>query len=195
MSFPRIVTQDKWLQERKALLLKEKELTRQRDALSEARRRLPMVKVEREYVFDGPQGAVSLGDLFDERRQLLVYHFMFYPDRDQGCKHCSCVMDNIAGGLVHLTARDTSFAAISRAPIAKIEAFKKRMQWTFPWVSSFRNEFNYDYHVTLDPKKGDGTLNYKPPLMADHELRLPDRARLWTRTLFLLYSSSTVARR
>jgi len=157
----RVVSPAEWLMARKELLAREKEFTRQRDALSLARRQLPMVKVEKEYVFDGPRGAVTLRDLFEGRRQLIVYHFMFYPNLDQGCKHCSCVMDNIAGGLIHLTARDTSFAAISRAPIAKIEAFKERMQWTFPWVSSFHNDFNYDYHVTLDPNRSDGTHNYR----------------------------------
>jgi predicted dithiol-disulfide oxidoreductase (DUF899 family) len=155
------VTRDEWLAARTEFLAREKEFTRQRYALNEARRRLPMVKVEKEYVFDGPRGAVTLADLFEGRRQLIVYHFMFYPDRTIGCKHCSCVMDNIAGSLVHLTARDTSFAAVSRAPLAKIEAFKRRMRWTFPWVSSFNNDFNYDYHVTLDPDRGYSLYNYR----------------------------------
>jgi len=161
MNSPRIVARDEWLAARTEFLAREKEFTRQRYALNEARHRLPMVKVEKEYMFDGPHGAVTLTDLFEGRRQLVVYHFMFYPDRNIGCKHCSCVMDNIAGSLVHLTARDTSFAAVSRAPLAKIEAFKKRMQWTFPWVSSFNNNFNYDYHVTLDPDRGYSFYNYR----------------------------------
>ena len=161
MNSPRIVTRDEWLAARTEFLAKEKQFTRQRYALNEARRRLPMVKVAKEYVFDGTHGAVTLSDLFEGRRQLIVYHFMFYPDRNVGCKHCSCVMDNIAGSLVHLTARDTSFATISRAPLAKIEAFKKQMQWTFPWVSSFNNDFNYDYHATLDPDRGYSFYNYK----------------------------------
>jgi predicted dithiol-disulfide oxidoreductase (DUF899 family) len=148
VNLPKIVTRDEWLAARKELLAREKEFDHERDRLTEARRKLPMVKVAKEYVFDGPQGAVTLRDLFEGRRQLIVYHLMFDPARNTACKHCSCVMDNIAGGLVHLTARDTSFAAISRAPIAKIEAFKRRTQWTFPWVSSFKNDFNYDYHVT-----------------------------------------------
>jgi predicted dithiol-disulfide oxidoreductase (DUF899 family) len=104
---------------------------------------------------------VPLVDLFEGRRQLIVYHVMFDPAGTTACKHCSCVMDNIAGSLIHLTARDTSFAAISRAPIAKIEPFKRRMQWAFPWVSSFKNDFNYDYHVTLDPDKGSTVYNYR----------------------------------
>jgi predicted dithiol-disulfide oxidoreductase (DUF899 family) len=158
---PEIVTRDQWLKARKALLAREKEFDQERDRLTEARRKLPMVRIGKEYVFDGPQGAVTLCDLFEGRRQPIVYHFMFYPDRNAGCKHCSCVMDNIAGSLVHLTGRDTSFAVISRAPIAKIEEFKIRMQWTFPWVSSFRNEFNYDYHVTLDPDRASTGHNYR----------------------------------
>ena len=158
---PKIVAEASWLAARKKLLAKEKAFNRLRDGLTETRRRLPMVKVEKEYVFDGPRGAVTLRDLFEGRRQLIVYHFMFDPDRDEGCKHCSFVMDNIAGSLIHLSARETSFAAVSRAPVAKLEAFRKRMQWTFPWVSSFRNDFNYDYHVTLDPDRSDRVHNYE----------------------------------
>jgi predicted dithiol-disulfide oxidoreductase (DUF899 family) len=154
MTSRKIVTRDEWLTARTEFLAKEKEFTRQRYAHAEALRELPMVKVEKAYVFDGPQGTVTLGDLFEGRRQLIVYHFMFDPARKTACKHCSCVMDNISGGLVHLTGRDTSFAAISRAPLAKIDAFKTRMQWTFPWVSSVNTDFNYDYQVTLDSDKG-----------------------------------------
>src|SRR6266404_3664509 len=147
MELPNIVTQEEWLAARKDLLAKEKAFDHERDRLTENRRKLPMVKVEKEYVFDGPAGPVDLRALFEGRRQLIVYHLMFEPSRRTACKHCSCVMDNIAGALVHLTARDTSFAAVSRAPITKIQAFKKRMGWDFPWVSSFHNDFNYDYHV------------------------------------------------
>jgi predicted dithiol-disulfide oxidoreductase (DUF899 family) len=161
VNLPKIVTQDEWLAARRELLVREKEFDHERDKLTNARRKLPMVEVEREYVFDGPQGAVTLRDLFEGRRQLIVYHLMFDPARNTVCKHCSCVMDNIAGGLVHLTARDTSFAAISPVPTAKIEAFKRRMQWTFPWVSSFMNDFNYDYNVTLDPDRSFTVYNYR----------------------------------
>jgi predicted dithiol-disulfide oxidoreductase (DUF899 family) len=161
LNIPKIVSRDEWLTARKQHLVREKEFDKERDRLTEARRNLPMVVVDKEYVFDGRQGAVTLGDLFEGRRQLIVYHLMFDSNRNTACKHCSCVMDNIAGSLVHLTARDTSFAAISRAPVAKIEAFKSRMQWTFPWLSSFENDFNYDYHVTLDPEKGSTIYNYK----------------------------------
>lgn len=160
-TYPKVVTRDEWLADRIELLAKEKAFDHQRDALSEARRNLPMVRVEKEYIFDGPQGPATLRNLFEGQRQLIVYHFMFDPDHNAGCKHCSCLMDNIAGGLIHLTARETSFAAVSRAPLAKLEGFKERMQWTFPWVSSSNNDFNYDYHVTLDPDKGSTVYNYR----------------------------------
>jgi predicted dithiol-disulfide oxidoreductase (DUF899 family) len=162
MDPPRVVTQKEWLAARKDLLAKEKEFTHQREALAAARRQMPAVKIEKDYVFDGPHSAVGLRDLFEGRRQLIVYHLMFEPTRTTACKHCSCVMDNIGEALIHLTARDTSFAAVSRAPIAKIEAFKKRMGWAFTWVSSFKNDFNYDYQVTLDPEKGCSIHNYRP---------------------------------
>jgi predicted dithiol-disulfide oxidoreductase (DUF899 family) len=161
MISPKVVTQSEWLAACKDFLAKEKEFTHQREALATARRKLPMVKIEKQYVFDGPAGEVSLGDLFEGRPQLIVYHFMFFPERKTACKHCSSVMDNLAGALIHLTGRDTSFAAVSRAPIEKIEAWSKRMQWTFPWVSSFKNEFNYDFQVTLDPDKEYSEHNFK----------------------------------
>jgi predicted dithiol-disulfide oxidoreductase (DUF899 family) len=134
---------------------------------------------------------VTLPDLFEGRRQLIVYHFMFYPDRNAGCKHCSCVMDNIAGSLVHLTGRDTSFAVISRAPIAKIEEFKIRMQWSFSWVSSFRNEFNYDYHVTLDPDSGSTVHNYRD---FDFRGELPGLSVFFRDNDLILHSYSTYFR-
>jgi predicted dithiol-disulfide oxidoreductase (DUF899 family) len=188
VSLPKIATQAEWLAARSEFLVREKEFTRQRAALSEARRNLPMVKVEKEYVFDGPRGAVNLLDLFERRRQLIVYHFMFDPDWDAGCKHCSCVMDNIAGSLVHLTARETSFAAVSRAPLAKIEAFKSRMRWTFPWVSSFGSDFNYDYHVTLDPDRGYSFYNYKT---ADIHGEMPGLSVFFRDNDVILHSYST----
>jgi predicted dithiol-disulfide oxidoreductase (DUF899 family) len=176
---------------RKELLVREKEFDHERDRLTEARRKLPMVKVEKEYVFDGPQGFVTLDDLFEGRRQLIVYHFMFDPSRNTGCKNCSFVMDNIASGLVHLTAKDTSFAAISRAPIAKIDAFKKRMQWTFCWVSSFKNDFNYDFHVTLDPDKGSTLYNYRK---LDYRGELPGLSVFFRDKDRILHSYSTFFR-
>ena len=160
IDYPRVVPHAEWLEARKALLAKEKEATRARDALSAERRTLPMVRIEKEYVFEGPKGRRTLGDLFEGRRQLLVYHFMFDPAWDEGCPSCSFVADNFAGALVHLAARDTSFAVISRAPLAKIEPFKKRMGWDFPWLSSFGTDFNYDFQVTLDEHHTE--YNYAP---------------------------------
>ncbi len=160
MDRPRIVPRAEWLVARKELLAKEKESTRQRDALSAERRKLPMVKIEKKYVFDSLNGRTKLRDLFGNHRQLVIYHFMFDPSWDAGCKSCSHLIDNFAGCVVHLAARDTSFAAISRAPLAKIESFKKRMGWTFPWLSSFGNDFNYDFHVTLDEVEGSVEYNY-----------------------------------
>lgn len=157
---PRVVSQSDWLAARKQLLAKEKDFTRRRDALSAELRALPMVKVEKNYIFEGPAGRRSLHDLFGNRSQLLVYHFMFDPGWEEGCKSCSHLADNFAGSVVHLGARDTAFAVISRAPLAKIEAFKTRMGWTFPWLSSFANDFNYDFHVTLDEAEGSVEYNF-----------------------------------
>ncbi len=157
---PRIVSRVEWLVARKELLVKEKEFTRQRDALSAERRKQPMVKIEKEYLFEGPYGRTTLRDLFGNHRQLIIYHFMFDPSWDEGCKSCSHFMDNSAGAIVHLTARDTAFAVVSRAPLAKIEAFKGRMGWTFPWLSSFGTDFNYDFHVTLDKAERSVEYNY-----------------------------------
>jgi predicted dithiol-disulfide oxidoreductase (DUF899 family) len=157
---PKVVSREEWLRARKELLVKEKGWNRQRDALSAERRKLPMVRIEKDYVFEGPQGRRSLGDLFEGRRQLLVYHFMFAPEWDEGCRACSFVADNLSGALVHLAARDTSFAAISRAPLAKIERFRKRMGWTFPWLSSSGGDFNQDFHATMDEAHPE--YNYQP---------------------------------
>jgi predicted dithiol-disulfide oxidoreductase (DUF899 family) len=154
------VTRDEWLTARKELLAKEKELTRARDALNAERRQLPMVEIDKNYVFEGPTGKSSLLDLFDKHRQLVVYHFMFDPAEDQGCSSCSLFADGV-GPLVHLRSRDTNFAAISRAPIEKIEAFKARMGWDFPWYSSFGNDFNYDFHVTEDEAVAPVEYNYQ----------------------------------
>lgn len=157
---PAVVSREEWLHARKELLAKEKEFTRRRDTLSAERRKLPMVKIEKEYFFDGPAGRTTLRQLFGTQRQLITYHFMFDPDWEEGCKSCSHLMDNSAGSIVHLAARSTAFVVVSRAPISKIEAFKKRMGWNFPWVSSFGSDFNYDFQVTLDPEKGDYEYNY-----------------------------------
>ena len=147
MKLPRVVSQDEWQAVRDELLAKEKQATRERDALAAERRRLPMVRIDKEYVFEGADGEVTLLDLFERRRQLILYNFMFGPNQDVGCDGCSMVVDQI-GHLAHLHARDTSFALVSRAPIDKIEPYRKRMGWTIPWVSSFRNDFNVDIGVS-----------------------------------------------
>ncbi len=168
MSVPRVVSPDEWSVARKELLAKEKELTRQRDALNAERRRLPMVKMDKEYTFEGPEGTVGLLDLFAGRRQLIVRHFMFDPSWEDGCQSCSAGAAEIAAGLLdHLHTRDTTFVAVSRAPLAKIEAYKERKGWTFPWYSSFGSDFNYDFHVTLDESVAPIEYNYRT--RAEHE--------------------------
>ena len=162
MSLPGVVSRDEWLAARKALLAKEKEMTRQRDALNAERRRLPMVAIEKPYVFTGPEGEASLLDLFEGRRQLIVGHFMFNPSWDDGCPSCSAGADEMSEGLrAHLHARDTTFAYVSRAPIEKIEDYKARKGWTFPWYSSYGSDFNYDFHVTMDESVTPAEYNYR----------------------------------
>jgi predicted dithiol-disulfide oxidoreductase (DUF899 family) len=158
-----IVSHQDWLKARRDLLAAEKEFTRQRDALTRRRMAMPWERVEKSYQFEGPNGVVSLADLFDGRSQLIVYHFMFAPDWDEGCKSCSFWADNFDGIAVHLNHRDVTFTAISRAPLAKIEAYRKRMGWSFPWVSSFGNDFNFDYHVSFTPEElaaGEADYNF-----------------------------------
>ncbi len=151
-NLPRVVSREEWFEARRALLVEEKALTRARDKLNTKRRELPMVKIEKDYEFEGPQGKVGLADLFEGRLQLLVQHFMFDPSWDDGCPSCSAGADEISEGMRrHLETRDTTFAAISRAPLAKIDDYKARKGWTFPWYSSFGSDFNYDFHVTIDP--------------------------------------------
>jgi predicted dithiol-disulfide oxidoreductase (DUF899 family) len=153
MNLPQVVSQGEWQDAHEKLLVKEKEATRARDALAAERRRQPMVQIDKEYVLDGPDGQASLLDLFEGRRQLILYHFMFAPDVEgwpsAGCPGCSFVVDNI-GHLAHLHARDTSFALVSRAPLAQIEQYKERMGWTVPWFSSSASDFNVDFGVTTD---------------------------------------------
>jgi predicted dithiol-disulfide oxidoreductase (DUF899 family) len=160
VEYPRVVSRTEWLSARREFLLKEKEFTRLRDRVSAERRRLPMVKIDKGYVFEGPDGNVPLLHLFKGRRQLIVYHFMFDPSWHEGCPSCSFLVDNI-GHLTHLYARDTSLVLVSRAPLAKIESFKRRMGWMVPWYSSFGNDFNYDFHVTLDEAVAPVEYNYR----------------------------------
>jgi predicted dithiol-disulfide oxidoreductase (DUF899 family) len=160
----KIVSRDEWIAARKAHLAREKELTRLRDRLSAERRALPWVKVEKEYVFDTPEGKKTLADLFGGRSQLVVRHFMFSPDWEEGCVGCSFGADHVDGANQHLTHHDVTFVAISRAPLAKLEAYKRRMGWRFPWVSSAGSDFNYDYHVSFTPAeiaKGKVYYNYE----------------------------------
>lgn len=160
VDFPPVVSREEWLVARKAFLQKEKEATRQRDLLNAERRRLPMVEVDKEYVFDGPAGRATLLDLFEGRRQLIIVHFMFDPGWDTGCSSCSFSVDNL-GHPAHLNSRGTTLAAVSRAPLARITPFKQRMEWTFPWYSSSGSDFNYDYHVTLDESVVPVQYNYR----------------------------------
>ncbi len=155
------VSRSEWLAARKDLLREERELTHLRDRLSQRRRELPRTRVEKDYVFTGPKGKVSLADLFDGRSQLIVYHFMFGPGWEEGCKGCSYVSDTVDGMLPHLNARDVSYVAVSRAPLAELLPFKKRMGWKFPWVSSEGTDFNSDFGVTFSEEEtSSGRLVY-----------------------------------
>jgi predicted dithiol-disulfide oxidoreductase (DUF899 family) len=166
-----VVAHDEWLEARKELLAKEKEFTRLRDQLTEQRHTLPWEAVEKEYVFDGPDGKETLAELFDGRSQLLVYHFMFGPDWEVGCPICSFWADNFEPAVQHLKHRDVTMIAISRAPFEKIAAYKKRMGWSFKWVSSFENDFNFDYAVSFNREEPEVVHNYRliaPPDNEEH---------------------------
>jgi predicted dithiol-disulfide oxidoreductase (DUF899 family) len=161
MSEHRTGTQEEWLSARLDLLEAEKELTRRGDELARLRRQLPWVAIEKEYRFQTDQGAASLADLFAGRSQLLVYHFMFGPDFTAGCPSCSAIADGFAGSVAHLVNHDVAFTAVSRAPLAKLQDYKRRMGWTFPWASSFQSDFNYDFHVThTEPEWESGSVEY-----------------------------------
>lgn len=161
---PQILGHQQWLAARRALLRKEKAFTRQREALTAERMQLPWERVEKEYVFDGPDGRLSLADLFDGRSQLLIYHFMFGPGWKEGCVGCSFLCDGIDGALPHLHAHDVSLVVVSRAPLDELTPFKERMGWKFPWLSSQNSDFNYDYHVSFTPDQmagGRGLYNFE----------------------------------
>ncbi len=161
---PRTVTREEWLAQRNALLQAEKDFTKARDALSAKRREMPWVRMDEDYVFDGPEGRIALKDLFDGRSQLIVYHFMFAPEWEWGCKSCSFWADQFDGAIPHLNARDTSFVAISRAPLEKLKRHADRLGWKFRWLSSASNRFNFDFAVSFDPDamaKGEATYNYR----------------------------------
>jgi predicted dithiol-disulfide oxidoreductase (DUF899 family) len=163
MAFPEVVSREQWLEARRRLLAEEKQETRRRDALNAERRRLPMVRIEKQYVLDGTQGPAALAALFGGSRQLIIQHIMFGPDWDAACPTCTNAVDELSDGLVaHLRARDTAFALVSRAPLAKLEAYRASRGWTVPWYSSYGSDFNYDFQVTLDETKGQVSYNYRP---------------------------------
>jgi predicted dithiol-disulfide oxidoreductase (DUF899 family) len=173
MTDHQVVTPKEWGEARKHLLAKEKEFTRLRDQLSQTRRDLPWVRVTKQYVFDGPGGKQTLGQLFNGHSQLVVYHFMFAPDWEDGCRGCSFWADNFNGIVPHLNQRDVTFVAISRAPLAKLQAFAKRLGWNFKWLSSAGNDFNYDYNVSFTPESlagGSAIYNYAANKMNMTEL-------------------------
>jgi predicted dithiol-disulfide oxidoreductase (DUF899 family) len=157
----KVVSPDEWLDARVELLRKEKEMTRLRDAISAQRRALPWVRIEKEYVFDAPEGPVSLSDLFDGRSQLIVKHYMMAPGQKTPCVGCAFEVDHVAGALVHLQNHDVSYAAVAGAPIAEIEAFRQGMGWQFRFVSSYHSDFNYDFNVSFPPEDAyEGTIYY-----------------------------------
>jgi len=162
MSLPETVSRDEWLAARKRLLVREKEFTRQRDALNADRRRMPMVRIDQDYEFEGPDGRASLLDLFQGRSQLIIYHLMFDPEWEKACPGCTASMDETSAPmLAHLNLRDTTFAAVSRAPYAKLAAYRAARKWVFPWYSSHGSDFNYDFHVTLDASVTPVEYNYR----------------------------------
>src|SRR5437773_780727 len=173
MNPSKVVSEDAWLVVRKDLLTREKEMTRLRDEVSRHRRELTWVKIDKEYVFDGQDGRKTLADLFEGRSQLIVYHFMFGPGWEEGCKSCSYLADHFDGANWHLPHRDVTFVVVSRAPLSEIEAYKKRMGWRFKWVSSHGNNFNFDYHVSFteeEQKKNKVYYNYETAEFMSDEL-------------------------
>jgi len=165
MQSHRIVAKADWIEARRALLAKEKELTRLRDRLAQERRTLPWVKIDKPYVFDGPNGKVTLAELFDGRSQLFIKHFMMGPGAATQCVGCSFEVDHVEGVLAHLNNHDVTYAVVARAPIAEIEVVRKRMGWTFPWVSSYGSDFNYDFDVSFTPEQvatGRARYNFAP---------------------------------
>ena len=169
-----VVSHEEWEAARKKLLEKEKEFSKLREELTKLRQALPWEKVEKEYTFDGPRGKETLADLFDGKSQLIVYHFMFDPEWTEGCKSCSIIADHYNPSIIHLNHRDVAMVTVSRAPLEKLEAYKKRMGWSFKWVSSFASDFNFDYHVSFTPEqaeKGETYYNYRIEKSAGGERR------------------------
>lgn len=188
-----VVARDRWVDQRKALLAREKELTRLQDDIARERRALPWVRLDKRYVFDTPDGPRALGDLFAGRRQLLVQHFMLGPGWAQGCPSCSYMADHVEGMLPHLAQRDVAFTAVSRAPLAEIERFRERMGWRFPWVSSAGNDFNFDFRVSFRPEDrtgGEVDYNYQRQPFPHEEA--PGISAFWRNDageVFLTYST------
>ncbi len=192
---PKIVSPAEWLAARRELLKKEKEFTRLRDELSQQRRELPWEKVEKNYVFEGPNGPQTLSDLFDGRSQLVVYHFMFGPGWKEGCPSCSFFADTFDGVTLHLAQRDTTFTAISRATLPEIEAFQKRMGWKFNWVSSFGTDFNYDFHVSFtQAEMASGKAYYNFQNMGFPSEEGPGASVFYKRSNEIFHTYSTFAR-
>jgi predicted dithiol-disulfide oxidoreductase (DUF899 family) len=207
MPLPEVVSEEEWRAARIEVLREEKALTRAHDALNKKRRELPMVEVTKTYTFEGPGGTATLLDLFEDRRQLIVFHFMFDPEWDDGCQSCTAGADEIADGLLeHLHTRDTSAAWVSRAPLAKIEDYKHRRGWTFPWYSSFGSDFNYDFHVTIDPSVMPIDYNFRsaaefeaagqplPPLDDGQSMELPGRSHFLRVEDRIFHTNSIYAR-
>ena len=162
MSLPRIASREEWRATRVELLKKEKELTRARDALNAERRNLPMVEIDKQYVFDSPDGKVTLADVFEGRPQLIIYHFMFHPEWEDGCPSCTAGTDELSDGFFeHLHIRDTTYAMVSRAPVEKLERYKAKRGWTMPWYSSYGTDFNHDFGVTIDATRGFDEYNFR----------------------------------
>ena len=162
MTLPEITTREQWLVARKELLVKEKAMTRAQDALNAERRRLPMVRIEKEYSFESVRGQSGLGDLFEGQRQLIVQHVMFDPAWEDACPGCTAGVDEIPDSLLrHLKVRDTAFVLVSRAPLEKLEKYRERRGWSIPWYSSYGSDFNYDFHVSLDPAEAPVEYNYR----------------------------------
>src|SRR5438067_5601155 len=193
MNHREIVSEAEWLVARKDLLTREKEFSRQRDALSAARRKLPMVKIDKDYVFEGPEGKETLADLFDGRGQLIVYHFMLGPGWEEGCKSCSYLADHFDGANWHLPHRDVTLVVVSRAPFGEIQPYQKRMGWRFKWVSSHGSDFNFDYHVSAteeEKAKEKMFYNYKlDELMSDELPRLSVFSKDENGDIFHTYST------
>src|SRR5207249_1950762 len=175
MNHSRVVSRAEWLPDRLELLKEEKELTRRSDELARRRQELPWVRIDKEYRFETDEGSASLADLFRGRSQLLVYHFMFGPDYTAGCPSCSAIADGFDGSVVHLANHDVTLSAVSRAPLAKLQKFKRRMGWTFPWASSLGSDFNFDFNVSVtEEQQREGAVEYnyrraRPPFNAKPE--------------------------